>query len=487
MEYRDLMNHKSRSKKKGLLKYLNCTTYFLKKYVTFGVLISVLLIMLYIDKQDYRQWRHKVLPIFQRTLRLSDSSINNIEQNVVVNSWQSIGDPSLRYKVFSAYFDPRVELLKSFNLYSILNLRVNTRKFHCVFKYANNINEKNNKVRAVEVTAIHENFNLEYSAFFIVCPLKQDVAVQEIHLPVSVSVCYDLEPSMRNESSFVAINYPKDVQQFFNVKPVEENLAICVAPMHHDYYNALRVAEFFEIYKILGASMVYIYDKSVTTQVKNILKHYETNRMAQIFTWNLYGYGFEEELRYEGIFAGLNDCLYRATFIDKFKYIAIVDFDEILMPLRNDTKTLLEFLMLKDEEHFSSFNFQGAFFFSDFVNDLTTIPNNTTNKYLHTQCMTTRLKYPCSKHSRSKYIVKGHSATELGNHFVWNTLRDTTEYAVPIDEGLMFHYRNKCVDNFCYEPTVVDEHARIYSDNLWKNVDNVCNQTFANGQCPRYI
>lgn len=175
----------------------------------------------------------------------------------------------------------------------------------------------------------------------------------------------------------MCFSYPKDIQQFFNVKPIEENLAICVAPMHHGYYNALRVAEFFEIYKILGASMVYIYDKWVTTDVKKLLKHYESKQMAQIFTWNLYGYGFEKELRYEGIFAALNDCLYRATFIDKFKYIAVVDFDEILMPLRNDTTTLLEFLKLKDKEYYASFNFQGAFFFSDFTNDLTTVPNNT--------------------------------------------------------------------------------------------------------------
>lgn len=89
--------------------------------------------------------------------------------------------------------------------FSILNLRVNVRKFHCIFRYANNNNEDNKRVRAVEVTAIHENFNLEYSAFFIVCPLKQDVAVQEINLPTSVTVCYDLEPSMKNESSFVNI------------------------------------------------------------------------------------------------------------------------------------------------------------------------------------------------------------------------------------------------------------------------------------------
>lgn len=165
------------------------------------------------------------------------------------------------------------------------------------------------------------------------------------------------------------------------MKPVEENLAICVAPVHHGYYNALRVAEFFEFYKILGASMVYIYEKSITTKVKNLLKYYETNKMAQISTWNLYGYEFEKELRYEGIFAALNDCLYRATFIDKFKYIAVVDFDEILMPLRNDTKTLLEFLKLKDKDNYASFNFQGVFFFSDFPNDLTTIPNNTSKNY----------------------------------------------------------------------------------------------------------
>ena len=43
----------------------------------------------------------------------------------------------------------------------------------------------------------------------------------------------------------------------------------------------------------------------------------------------------QREIRTEGLFAALNDCLYRSMY--DFGYIALIDLDEIVMPKHNDT------------------------------------------------------------------------------------------------------------------------------------------------------
>lgn len=43
----------------------------------------------------------------------------------------------------------------------------------------------------------------------------------------------------------------------------------------------------------------------------------------------------QREIRTEGLFAALNDCLYRSMY--DFSYVALIDLDEIVMPKHNDT------------------------------------------------------------------------------------------------------------------------------------------------------
>lgn len=43
----------------------------------------------------------------------------------------------------------------------------------------------------------------------------------------------------------------------------------------------------------------------------------------------------QREIRTEGLFAALNDCLYRNMY--KFSHVALIDMDEIVMPKYNDT------------------------------------------------------------------------------------------------------------------------------------------------------
>ena len=67
--------------------------------------------------------------------------------------------------------------------------------------------------------------------------------------------------------------------------------------------------------------------------------HY-TKPTIEILPWNL-RMRSQKEIRTEGLFAALNDCLYRNMY--RFKYLALVDLDEFIVPRHNDTlKELLE-------------------------------------------------------------------------------------------------------------------------------------------------
>lgn len=43
----------------------------------------------------------------------------------------------------------------------------------------------------------------------------------------------------------------------------------------------------------------------------------------------------QKEIRTEGLFAALNDCLYRTMY--RYKYLALVDLDEFIIPRHTDT------------------------------------------------------------------------------------------------------------------------------------------------------
>jgi len=82
----------------------------------------------------------------------------------------------------------------------------------------------------------------------------------------------------------------------------------------------------------------------------------------------------QREIRTEGLFAALNDCLYRN--MNDFKYLMLIDFDEFIVPHMNDTlPEMLQFLEQQkvvlagkkvSSKKTSSYSFQNAFFYVQF-------------------------------------------------------------------------------------------------------------------------
>lgn len=68
-----------------------------------------------------------------------------------------------------------------------------------------------------------------------------------------------------------------------------KSLAICVGPFHNNYSEALRLVEFVEAYKLLGAEHFYFYNKSTTPAVDKVAQYYQDMNIASVQKWNFDG------------------------------------------------------------------------------------------------------------------------------------------------------------------------------------------------------
>uniref|UniRef100_T1H5B6 Glycosyltransferase family 92 protein n=1 Tax=Megaselia scalaris TaxID=36166 RepID=T1H5B6_MEGSC len=253
--------------------------------------------------------------------------------------------------------------------------------------------------------------------------------------------------------------YPKSFKE--TLKP---EIALCIGPLQYNYAQGLRIVEFFEIYKLLGITKFYVYYLSSSNEVKQIIEYYEKQGLIDVLDWELEGYHFENNFRYGGIFSALNECVYRSRIVDSFKYAAIIDFDEVLMPFKNDS--LPKFIESLGDH--SEYIFSNTFFHKFMKEDDSSTPDDAVNRFLYTQSRIERTQVYI-KTSRTKYVVKTEEAIEIGNHHMWRTVSSDTDSLV----------RNEDI-----EERNIDFSARRFGTKIWKNVDKVCGAIFENGKCP---
>ncbi|XP_035789304.1 uncharacterized protein LOC118465307 isoform X2 [Anopheles albimanus] len=485
---------KSRSKPVIFIQSL-VSNRFTRKYGIICILLLVILAILSYRRILFQKYIYQTLPLYQRSVSITFSNSHELQGTISNDRWMDIGDPKKRFKLYSAYFDPRLEIVESYDVpdgflpfgsvrvFAILPLKIQKTAVFCNFRSDNTYEAQH---QADQVESVHEHWNMEFTASYVICKLAGNINKRTILLPDEVALSYHAEPSMREATAFVRIKYPRTDMLFQSTPPNE--LAVCVGPMHHNFGFALRMVEFFEYYILNGAARFYVYNKTATDEASAVLRHYEAEGLVEILDWHFDGYQFEHELRYEGIFVALNECFYRATVTGGYRYTAIVDFDELLFPA-GDNESLLDYLQSRDRYDVHSFNFEGVFFYDIYPTDQAQVPPWANNTYLYTQVRNMRTTNPLLHHNRSKYVMKGRNVLEAGNHFVWKAIRDTNEYPVPENEGLLLHYRDGNL-GYDYENHVIDNRVRNrFGDKLWRKVNQRCALIFstsvgAKGICP---
>lgn len=130
-----------------------------------------------------------------------------------------------------------------------------------------------------------------------------------------------------------------------------------------------------EFYRLMGVNHFTFYNASISHDVSRVLQFYREIDIATVLTWILpQSYIYEQTLRHEGLFAALNDCHYRNTFYDSYKYVATFDFDEFLVPRKHDNFiALMEYLdPWLSQEHdgdYASFVFRNVYFYTMYPDD----------------------------------------------------------------------------------------------------------------------
>ncbi|XP_061394785.1 uncharacterized protein LOC133330341 [Musca vetustissima] len=393
------------------------------------------------------------------------------------------------------------------------------------------------------VKVIRENWSLKYSACFVLCPVRpQEYDVPQY---VSIVARLRAPPGnileLRNtdwDRDFVVAGESKSTNQssassvrqsnsvpvaakpkFPSENEIKDDIAICVKPFHFNYDQSLFLMEYLEFYSLMGVSHFTFYNHTIGPHVSCILDHYVKGDIPgnstaedvmevakgkyqdsptatspppkifkspnyhkptiEILPWNL-RMRSQKEIRTEGLFAALNDCLYRTMY--RYKYLALVDLDEFIVPRQVDTlNELLSSLNNRvRNRNTGAYSFQNAFFYLQFADDpqLAKVEKGESLELaklraaLVTQRKTRRRFKLHPQKQRSKYICRPEAVVEAGNHFVWEYAPGKGSLNVPPTDGILQHYRvcefggNDCIK----APSIIDRTANKYINRLVERV-----------------
>lgn len=381
--------------------------------------------------------------------------------------------------IYSAYYDQRFKNTQYVRIFAVAPMRTALKKtVRCVVQDTRG--DSHQAIVPSTVRVLPENWGLPFAAHRFDCELPKDMKPEMVTLmetPREGKTITDL-----SVISPVVVQYP-------HLDPFLGDFALCVKPFHYAYDRAVWLVEFIEFYRIMGVQHFLFYNHTVGTNVQRVLEHYQKSNLLTVLPWDL-PLRSQKDIRTEGIFAALNDCIFRTSH--RFRYTVVVDLDEFIVPRNhNNYSSLMAFLDKPPYRH-GSFVFRNAFFYmywsndtkaSDFFQDkeLPQVP------YLLTLFKTQRLRLLHKIGVRSKYIVRPNLVIEAGNHMIWKFAAGKVHLSVSGTIALSHHYRICEYGGYeCLKmASEVDRTAQKFATQLVPNVFKECRDIFPeHPECP---
>ncbi|XP_072390060.1 uncharacterized protein [Diabrotica undecimpunctata] len=366
-------------------------------------------------------------------------------ENATLNegSWQNVNNTKYKFFVFSAYYDER-KGQRVVRIIAATKTRGAERVFCRLWYKAGEFNASAHVSITVpaKVKVIRENWNLKYSAVFVMCPLTNKT------IPVAVSVVARIRDPPAN--LLAVINNHNETSGAVGMGSTggggaglssPYKFGVCVKPLHFEYNRALQLIEFIELNRLLGVDHFTFYNHTVGNQVDCVLRDYIDRGLVTVLPWNL-DMVSQKDIRTEGLFAALNDCLYR--FMYKYTHLLLIDLDEYILPKNNDTLgQMIETLNKRvNGRTTASFSFQNAFFYLQWDDDDSVYEfDDPVTANLITMKKTRRKTKLHPQKQRSKYICRPELTVEAGNHFIWEFIPGHGTMNVPPDTAILHHYR----------------------------------------------
>ncbi|XP_053202605.1 uncharacterized protein LOC128387433 [Panonychus citri] len=278
-----------------------------------------------------------------------------------------------------------------------------------------------------------------------------------------------------------------------NRPEVKQDFAVCVKGLdflHEDL--SVRLIEWIELLKILGTKKIFLYEMEIHPNISKVLNYYQEKGLVELTPITLPGDqpnlpGFRHlylknklTAKRQNELIPYNDCLYRNLY--SYSYLALLDIDEIIMPLQHDNwsdlMAVVERESLKEKNYSrASYNVRNAYFLDDLGVGEQQMKHTGHEPGIPTYLHMLQHVYRSRNYTKPGQYVKCFHNTErvvsLHNHFPLNCFGSCTTYSINTSLAHLQHYRKDCVGplkNSC------KTDFRIYTTRdttIWKYKDQL--------------
>lgn len=365
--------------------------------------------------------------------------------------WQVAHTSNGTFYLYGAYYDvrPLNRLSPTVRILGMANRIVPKVTTYCQFWYDGVKEPEFNKVLEYKYIWNKKWGNYKQGVlqpYLLACQTPRSVKGR---VPASVSV---VEKPCDHATNNLRVVYDRPAKK--------KDFAVCIKGLdflHQDL--SVRLVEWIELLNLLGADKIFMYDLEVHPNITKVLQYYSKQGKVHVTPLTLPGGqpnlpGLQHlylkskvNNKRQNELIPYNDCLYRNLYT--YRYIALLDTDEIIMPVRKTTwlelmeDVVRQALSVKNESR-ASYNVRNVYFLDDLLHEHGWFRD--APRYMHmlqhvyrSRNFTKPGQYVKSFHNPERVLT-------LHNHFPLECLGGVCKsYSINTTDAQLQHYREDCV------------------------------------------
>ncbi|CAL4163208.1 unnamed protein product [Meganyctiphanes norvegica] len=382
-------------------------------------------------------------------------------------NWQKWTTSNItNFYLYRAFLDNRTSVTNAPVIRVLLmknNYKETALNYFCHIIFDDNVSITKPVSKLEQLSYMYRDFP-GLQGFLLTCELG--VKYKDKH-PKSVSIS---ESITENEQ---AQNRLKIEYNLKNPATAKENFALCLKGLRFpDNDISSYLVEWFELLFLMGVNKIFVYVFEVHPNIYKVLRYYEGRNQIEIIPFSYPNHVYINKVQGEKIH--YTDCFYKN--MNFYKYIAIFDYDEIIIPKHDYTwLDMMNRLLttLPNETSYSDYRFRRYMSMKNMQVEIPKLPTTKDDVKLLYETRSTLDK-------GVKSIVDTETVSGLSNHFPTICTSDVCHpYDVDLSIGFAVHYRNTCLrgrDDLCSNKTIIrDIPIHRYSDRLMENVMRTLN------------
>ena len=327
--------------------------------------------------------------------------------------------PEIQVYIFSAYLDERYHK-------KVVAIGIESRNGHPALYCLLRDGEGHTMCLQKPISKGHvfDHCYTDYCQYFYVCSLSTSTLKPEF-------VSFSSNASCLQSSPWIPVT-----QQTVKQSNFTQSFGICFAsPVYRT--STQFIAESIEMKRILGAEKMTVYIHNASTAVWKVLKDYSTEGLVEVLNSTL-PINSTQVNSYAQL-ALLQDCAYRNMY--QVKYLFFNDLDEVVVPLKHQNWS--QMMADIDQESIGAFVFQHVLLQKDtkIANSSHMLCNSTGKAEAVPRIISHTKRSHVFPRGRTKFIVKPTKFTRIRIHQPGKLQMGYSEYLVPHDTALLYHYR----------------------------------------------